>query len=84
MGEQDKLAYHKITTAFIGGNQVREYLQENKAYHLSFLIGAVIALVIAGVFADGAGYSLVPWVLGAFFVGEIVRFIAWRVEQKED
>ena len=65
-------------------NQVREYLQENKAYHLSFLIGAVIALVIAGVFANGAGYSLVPWVLGAFFVGEIVRFIAWRVEQKEE
>ena len=65
-------------------NQVRGYLQENKAYHLSFLIGAIIALIIAGVFADGAGYSLVPWVLGAFFVGEIVRFIAWRIEQKEE
>ncbi|MEZ0482102.1 hypothetical protein [Planococcus sp. SSTMD024] len=63
---------------------MREYLKENKAYHLSFLIGAIIALVIAGVYADGAGYSLVPWVLGAFFVGEIGRYIAWRFEQRED
>lgn len=62
---------------------MKEYFNENKAYHLSFLIGAIIALVIAGVFADGAGYSLIPWVLGAFFVSEIVRYIAWRIEQKE-
>ncbi|MGM0896996.1 MAG: hypothetical protein ACQEV0_03800 [Bacillota bacterium] len=63
---------------------IKEYFKENKAYHLSFLGGAIIALLIAGIYADGAGYSLVPWVLGAFFVGEIVRFIAWRIEQKEE
>lgn len=68
----------------MGVEGMREFLKENRAYHLSFLGGAIIALILAGVYADGAGYSLVPWVLGAFFVGEIVRYIAWRIEQKED
>lgn len=63
---------------------MREFLKENRAYHLSFLGGAIIALILAGVYADGAGYSLVPWVLGAFFAGEIVRYIAWRIEQREE
>lgn len=63
---------------------MREFLKENRAYQLSFLGGAVIAIILSGMLADGAGYIYIPWVLGAFFIAEIVKFIVWRIEQKED
>ncbi|KYG59478.1 hypothetical protein [Planococcus maritimus] len=63
---------------------MREFLKDNRAYYLSFLGGAFIAIIVSGIWADGAGYEFIPWVLGAFFIAEVVKFIAWRIEQKEE
>ncbi|WP_211654900.1 hypothetical protein [Planococcus alpniumensis] len=63
---------------------MREYLEENKAYHLSFLAAVIIGYIVAKVFADGAVNGLLLWVLGFFFVAELVKFIVWRIEQKEE
>lgn len=68
----------------MGVNPMREFLKENRTYHLSFLGAAIIAIIFSGILADGAGYAYIPWVLGAFFVAEIVKFIVWRIDQKEE
>lgn len=63
---------------------MREFLKDNRAYYLSFLGGAFIAIIVSGIWADGAGYVFIPWVLSVFFIAEIVKFIAWRIERKEE
>lgn len=68
----------------MGVEGMREYLKENKAYHLSFLAAVIIGFIVAKIFTDVAADGLLLWVLGFFFVAELVKFIVWRIEQKEE
>ncbi|WP_404466717.1 hypothetical protein [Planococcus rifietoensis] len=63
---------------------MREYLKENKAYHLSFLVAVIIGFIVAKIFTEVAAEGLLLWVLGFFFVAELVKFIVWRIEQREE
>jgi len=65
-------------------NSMREFLKDNKAYHLSFLAAVIIGYTVAGVFAGGAADGLLLWALGVFFVAELVKLVVWRFEQRED
>lgn len=63
---------------------MREYLKENKGYHLSFLVAVIIGFIVAKIFTEVAADGLLLWVLGFFFAAELVKFIVWRIEQREE
>lgn len=84
MGKQSELTDIEINAQQMGVDLMREYLKENKAYHLSFLVAVIIGFIVAKIFTEVAAEGLLLWVLGFFFVAELVKFIVWRIEQREE
>lgn len=59
------------------------YIKSNKKYYLLLLIGVILALAAAEIFADPEGFGLLPWVLGGFLFAEILNFLSWRSDRKK-